>query len=286
VSETLVLCTIDPNVPVIVMLYVPGGVAVGAVLPPPPPPPHAAIDTTRIAAANASIIVRCRLRLAPHPKSNSAIEQHAKIQFTIAIGGPGIRRATASGFTLELAAVEIVKIPGAVGVADPGEHWAFDGTPPVHASDTVPVKPSSAVTGIVYVTEPPAVTVAFAGLLVIVPNAKFGGGDVTVKFTLFDVCPLSVTLTGKTPASATSAAVTVATSVDGAPEISVASGVPLKFTTEFAVKLKPFTVSENCAEPATTETGEIEIILGGGAGSANSHAPRPCVPATSNRLDA
>jgi len=156
----------------------------------------------------------------------------------------------------------------------------------VHASDTVPVKPFNAVTGIVYITEPPAVTVAFAGLLVIVPNAKSGGGGVTVKFTLFDVCPLSVTLTEKTPAFATNAAGTVPTSVDGAPEISVATGVPLKFTTEFAVKLNPLTVSENCPEPATTEPGEIEIILGGGAGSANSHAPRPWVPATSSRLDA
>jgi hypothetical protein len=105
------------------MLYAPGGVPVGAVFPPPPPPPpHAAIDTTRIAAANASITVRCRLRPSPHPINNSAIPQHAKIQFTIAIGGPGIRRATATGFTLEFSAVEIVKIPGAVAVADPDEH--------------------------------------------------------------------------------------------------------------------------------------------------------------------
>jgi hypothetical protein len=103
------------------MLYVPGGVPVGTVLPP-PPPPHAAIDTTRIAAANTIIIVRCRLRLAPHPNSNSAIEQHAKIQFTIAIGGPGIRRAAATGLTLEVAGVEIVNMPGAVAVADPNEH--------------------------------------------------------------------------------------------------------------------------------------------------------------------
>jgi len=104
------------------MLYVPGGVPVGAVLPPPPPPPHAAIDIIRIAAANASIIVRCRLRPTLNANSSSAIEQHAKVNVMVAIGAPGVCRPSGAGPTLELAAVEIVIFPGTAGVADPDPH--------------------------------------------------------------------------------------------------------------------------------------------------------------------
>jgi len=69
---------------------------------------------------------------------------------------------------------------------------------------------------------------------VIVPNEKSGAGF-TTKFTLFEVCPLSVTVTGSVPAVAIAVAGTAAVKTVGAPVVVVVSGLPLKFTIEFAV---------------------------------------------------
>jgi len=96
-----------------------------------------------------------------------------------------------------------------------------------------------------------------------VPNEKSGAAaGFTVKLTLFEVAPLSVTVTGNIPAVPTNAAVTVPVIEVGWPAVLVVNAVPLKFTTEFAEKFEPFTVSVNCAAPAVVDVGEIEVIMG------------------------
>ncbi len=113
-------------------------------------------------------------------------------------------------------------------------------------------------------------------------------GAVTVKVDGAEVfpVPVSVTVIGKFPPAATSVAGTVAVNEVGWPLVFVVSAVPLKFTTQFAEKFVPLTVKVNCAEPALTDNGLRAVIVGIGlptAGSANSQALRPCVPASNNR---
>ncbi len=117
-------------------------------------------------------------------------------------------------------------------------------------------------------------------------------GTVTTKFTAVEVfpVPVSVTVIGKVPAVATSGAGTVAVSTVGCPVVFVGeSAVPLKLITQFAEKFDPFTVNVNAADPCRTEVGFNDEIIGVGVpteGTANSQAPRPCVPANSSRLEA
>lgn len=158
--------------------------------------------------------------------------------------------------------MEIVSVAGVAGVAEAALQFAFAGSPEVQVSVTDEEKEPIAMTGIVYTTEPPAVTLASAGELVIVPNLKSGAGGLTVKFTELEVRPLCVMVTGNVPAIAMRVAGIVAASEVGWPVVSVVTAVPLKFTTESARKFVPVTVNVNWDESAATEVGLNAVIVG------------------------
>jgi 3D (Asp-Asp-Asp) domain-containing protein len=89
---------------------------------------------------------------------------------------------------------------------------------------------------------------------------------VTLKFTAFDVPPPGVgfvTVTGGVPTVVTSLARIAAVTCVALTNV-VTLAVPLKFTTELATKLVPFTVSVNAAEPAVTPVGDKVVIVGTG----------------------
>jgi hypothetical protein len=93
-----------------------------------------------------------------------------------------------------------------------------------------------------------------------------GAGLVTARFMEFEIPPPGaglVTVTGKFPIAAMSAAVTdMVTCV--ALTNAVVRAVPLNVTTEFDRKFVPFTVSVNPAPPNTALGGDSDVIVGPG----------------------
>ena len=89
---------------------------------------------------------------------------------------------------------------------------------------------------------------------------------VTLKLTAFDEPPPGagfVTVTGGVPTVATSPAGIAAVTCIALTNV-VTLALPLKFTTELAIKLVPFTVSVNAPEPATALDGCKVVIVGTG----------------------
>jgi hypothetical protein len=107
-----------------------------------------------------------------------------------------------------------------------------------------------------WIIGPPAATV-FGEMLVSVSGAGF-----TANGNVLDVWPLLNTLIETDAACATKLACTV---VVNWVALGTLAGRALPFQRMFRFEPKPvpFTVSVNAADPAVTETGEIEVIAGG-----------------------
>jgi hypothetical protein len=97
-------------------------------------------------------------------------------------------------------------------------------------------------------------------------DVAVGAGLLTVNEEITDVPPPGtgfVTVTLNVPAAAICAAVMDAVNCVAFTNVVVAAA-PLKFTTEVATKLVPFTVSVKAVPPAAALVGEIEMIAGTG----------------------
>jgi hypothetical protein len=107
---------------------------------------------------------------------------------------------------------------------------------------------------------PPAVALDGTSVVIV------GTGLLTVKFAAVDVPPPGaafVTVTGKMPAAAMSAAVIAAVTCVALTNV-VVFAFPLNFTAELATNPDPFTVSVNAAPPTVALVGERVVIVGAG----------------------
>jgi hypothetical protein len=106
---------------------------------------------------------------------------------------------------------------------------------------------------------PPAV--AFAGVTEVIVGVTGGVGKIEKFNAGVEPPPEFATVTGSTPALATSAALIVACTVFALTNV-VVRALLFHFTVEFAAKLAPLTVMVKSEAPATILAGESEQIAG------------------------
>ena len=109
--------------------------------------------------------------------------------------------------------------------------------------------------------KPPPPAVALAGAMAVIVGVTGGVGKIEKFKGAVEPPPEFATVTGSTPALATSAAVICACTVFAFTKV-VVRALLFHLTVEFAAKLPPLTVMVKLDAPATTLEGESEQIAG------------------------